>query len=91
MKWSAKELFLKAGLCRLCTKDLVAARRNIDNYANMFAGFRDTREDAFLKAILTAVEESDADKFTKVWKRVSAWLEKFCGLIVRMCVWRVVS
>jgi alpha-soluble NSF attachment protein len=25
LKWSAKEYFLKAGLCRLCSGDLVAA------------------------------------------------------------------
>jgi alpha-soluble NSF attachment protein len=77
MKWSAKELFLKAGLCRICTKDLVAARRAIDNYTNVFAGFRDTREDAFLKNILLSVEEGDQEKFTKVRARVCIFVLVF--------------
>ena len=65
LKWSSKEYFFKAGLCRLCIGDMVAAKRNIENYDQIYAGFRDTREQKLLLNILLAFEEEDVDKFTK--------------------------
>lgn len=66
LKWSAKEYFLKGGLCRLCTGDLVAAQRAIEGYEQVYPGFRDQRENKLLQNILHAVQESNVEQFTKV-------------------------
>jgi len=66
LKWSAKEYFLKAGLCRLCTGDIVAAERAIEGYEQTYPGFRDQREQKLLTNILNAVKESNVELFTKV-------------------------
>eukprot|EP00051_Salpingoeca_urceolata_P032398 m.15523 g.15523 ORF g.15523 m.15523 type:complete len:289 (+) comp5042_c0_seq1:319-1185(+) len=63
LKWSAKEYYLKAGLCRLCN-DLVDAQQRIETYERQFAGFRDTREQRLLQDLSAALEEGDVDKYT---------------------------
>lgn len=49
LKWSAKENFFKAGICRLCSGDTVAAQKHIERYESICAGFRDTRESKLCK------------------------------------------
>jgi alpha-soluble NSF attachment protein len=65
LKWSAKEYFFKAGLCRLCSGDIVAAKRAIEGYEQVYPGFRDQREQKLLLNILHAIEEEAVDQYTK--------------------------
>lgn len=66
LKWSAKEYFLKAGLCRLCSGDALGAKAHTDEYPRIYAGFRDSREFKLLTALCAAVEEKDVDAYTAV-------------------------
>ncbi|KAI8059149.1 putative soluble NSF attachment protein [Gongronella butleri] len=66
MKWSVKEYFLKAGLCHLCTGDMVKTHQALTNYCNMDMTFESTREYALLKGIYDCVEDGDVDQFTKI-------------------------
>ncbi|RKO84678.1 soluble NSF attachment protein, partial [Blyttiomyces helicus] len=65
-KWSLREYFLKAGICCLCTQDFVRARQALERYQSMDVTFASTREFAFLKALLDAVDAGDAEVFTDV-------------------------
>lgn len=64
LKWSAKEYFLKAGLCRMCMGDFIGTKVSSERYEGMYAGFRDTRENKLLKDLSAAGEENNADKLT---------------------------
>ncbi|CDS06203.1 hypothetical protein LRAMOSA08731 [Lichtheimia ramosa] len=64
-KWSIKEYFLKAGLCHLCTGDLVRTRQALDKYCNMDMTFENTREYKFLEGIIECVENGDVELFTQ--------------------------
>lgn len=44
MRWSLKEYFLKAGICLLAMKDLIAAKRAVETYVDMDPSFTTTRE-----------------------------------------------
>ncbi|RKP03143.1 hypothetical protein CXG81DRAFT_9913 [Caulochytrium protostelioides] len=65
-KWSMREYLLKAGLCHLCVGDHVRTRQAIDRYETLDITFGTTRECAFLKDILDAVEAADLERFTAV-------------------------
>ncbi|KAI7847777.1 soluble NSF attachment protein [Circinella umbellata] len=64
-KWSLKEYFLKAGLCHLCTNDLVHTRQALDKYCTMDITFENTREYQFLQAILDCVDNGEIEIFTQ--------------------------
>ncbi|KAI9255248.1 soluble NSF attachment protein [Phascolomyces articulosus] len=64
-KWSLKEYFLKAGLCHLCTGDLVRTRQALDKYCTMDITFENTREYQFLQAILDCVDHGEIEIFTQ--------------------------
>eukprot|EP00124_Ichthyophonus_hoferi_P003327 Ihof_evm2s283 gene=Ihof_evmTU2s283 len=49
LKWGAKEYYLKAGLCHMCTGDILTARRACDRYKEQFPSFQDQRECKFLE------------------------------------------
>ncbi|CAO3622187.1 unnamed protein product [Cunninghamella echinulata] len=66
LKWSLKEYFLKAGLCHLCTGDLVKTQQALSSYCSMDMSFETTREYSLLKGILESVENGDIDQFTQV-------------------------
>lgn len=72
LKYSAKEYFLKAGLCRMCTGDIAGARVKAEQYQDMAATFRDSREARFLMDLVTAHEANDADQFTTVLQNFDA-------------------
>lgn len=76
-KWSVREHLLKAGLCVMCTGDLIRAKQSVDQYLGMDMTFSTTRECrllqvitnsiitiANLKELLVALEEQDAEMFT---------------------------
>lgn len=58
-KWSVKEYLFKAGLCRLCNGDSIAAQKAIEGYPNICPSFVDSREYKFLNSIVEfeSVEE----------------------------------
>jgi alpha-soluble NSF attachment protein len=64
LKYGAKEYFLKAGLCRLCLGDVIAAKRACENYVLQLPQFADSREHKLLTTVMDAVEEGDSEKFT---------------------------
>ncbi|KAF2768674.1 TPR-like protein [Teratosphaeria nubilosa] len=63
MKWSVKEYLLKAGICHLCTQDLVATNRALESYRDMDPAFASTREHQLLVDLATAVENGDQEMF----------------------------
>jgi len=65
-KWSVKDYFLKAGLCRLATRDLVAMRQALEKYKDMHMSFHRDRECKFLEDLTTACENFDAEAFTNI-------------------------
>ena len=64
MKYSVKDYWFKAGLCSLATKDLVATRRNLDEYTRQDPGFAGQREYQLLSDLLEAVEAGNQEVFT---------------------------
>jgi alpha-soluble NSF attachment protein len=63
LKWSAKEYFFKAGLCRLCIGDHISSRRALDNFRETDPSFSGQREYKLLENLLNAQESSDLEKF----------------------------
>ncbi|KAI9203067.1 soluble NSF attachment protein [Polychytrium aggregatum] len=63
-RWSLRTYFLNAGICRLCTGDLVATQGAIDRYLQMDTTFSTAREYSFLKALFDACEANDTEAFT---------------------------
>eukprot|EP00123_Amoebidium_parasiticum_P009062 comp19205_c0_seq1/m.21940 comp19205_c0_seq1/g.21940 ORF comp19205_c0_seq1/g.21940 comp19205_c0_seq1/m.21940 type:complete len:292 (-) comp19205_c0_seq1:92-967(-) len=80
LKWGAKEYYLKAGLCHMCSGDILTARRAVDRYKEQFPSFQDQRECKFLEDLLQAMEDEDVEKFTNVvaeydnMTRLDAWM-----------------
>eukprot|EP01086_Lenisia_limosa_P015974 TRINITY_DN5478_c0_g1_i1.p1 TRINITY_DN5478_c0_g1~~TRINITY_DN5478_c0_g1_i1.p1 ORF type:complete len:319 (+),score=94.72 TRINITY_DN5478_c0_g1_i1:102-959(+) len=64
LKYSAKDYFLKAGICRLCTKDYVCARNGLESYQNMDPSFVGSREAKLLEALCDAADNMDVESFT---------------------------
>jgi len=64
LKWSVKEYFFKAGLCHLCTSDVVAANRALEKYKDMDPTFTSQRECKLLEQINVAYENLDVEAFT---------------------------
>ena len=64
MKYSVKDYWFKAGLCALATKDLVATKRNLDDYIGKDPGFASQREYQLLSDLLEAVEAGNQEVFT---------------------------
>ncbi|CAD6582144.1 MAG: vesicular-fusion protein S17 [Cyphobasidiales sp. Tagirdzhanova-0007] len=63
-RFSVKEYYLKAGICHLCTGDVVSAHQAIEQYSQQDSNFGTTREYKFLKSITDAVDAGDAETFT---------------------------
>ncbi|KAG2226474.1 hypothetical protein INT45_014218 [Circinella minor] len=65
LKWSLKEYFLKAGLCHLCTDDMVRSRQALNSYCGMDMSFEQTREYQLLKGVMDAIDNGDVEQFTQ--------------------------
>jgi alpha-soluble NSF attachment protein len=65
MKYSVKDYWMKAGLCILATKDLVAARRNLQRYTEMDPSFAGQRECQLLADLTEAIEAGNQEVFTE--------------------------
>jgi len=66
LKWSAKEYFLKAGLCHLAQGDTVAAKKSLDRYSSLSPEFHQSRECNFLQQLVTAFENYRSEAFKKI-------------------------
>ena len=64
LKWSAKDLFTKAGICHLCSDDVVSAKRALERYQDLDVTFSNQRECKFLLKLIECCEEYDAEKMT---------------------------
>ncbi|EGS23212.1 vesicular-fusion protein sec17-like protein [Thermochaetoides thermophila DSM 1495] len=64
MKYSVKEYFLKAGLCVLATKDLVTARRSLEDYKAKDPSFASQRECQLLEDLIEAIGQGNQEMFT---------------------------
>jgi len=64
LKYSAKELLFKAGICHLCADDLISAKRAVEKYQDMDVTFANQRECKMLVKLIEAVEAFDADALT---------------------------
>ncbi|CAO3650670.1 unnamed protein product [Mucor hiemalis] len=79
LKWSLKEYCFKAGLCHLCTGDMVKASQALANYCNMDMSFESTREYTLLKGVIDCIDQGDIDHFTQLvydydkLTRLDAW------------------
>ncbi|KAJ1814978.1 vesicular-fusion protein S17 [Coemansia sp. RSA 2598] len=63
-KWSIKDYFLKAALCRLAIPDDIGAAEALERYREMDPGFDKTREYKFLSDIIADVKKGDIQSFT---------------------------
>eukprot|EP00299_Pterocystis_sp_00344_P009904 c4312_g1_i1.p1 GENE.c4312_g1_i1~~c4312_g1_i1.p1 ORF type:complete len:291 (+),score=66.16 c4312_g1_i1:55-927(+) len=63
-KFNAKDYFFKAGLCHICTGDIVGAERSIQKYGDWDVTFNSQREYKLLTAILEAHKQFELDEFT---------------------------
>jgi len=63
MRWSVKEYLLKAGICHLCTGDLVGTNVALDKYRELDPSFTQQREHQLLVDLAGAVEEKDQEAF----------------------------
>ena len=64
MKYSVKDYFLKAGICHLATKDMVAFERSLANYREQDPSFASQREHQLLVDLQAAIQAGDQDAFT---------------------------
>eukprot|EP01091_Cochliopodium_minus_P017185 TRINITY_DN6664_c0_g2_i1.p1 TRINITY_DN6664_c0_g2~~TRINITY_DN6664_c0_g2_i1.p1 ORF type:complete len:302 (-),score=95.25 TRINITY_DN6664_c0_g2_i1:118-972(-) len=64
LKWSAKDYFLRAGICHLCLDDIVSAKRALQKYKDIDINFGSQRECTLLENIMDAYEKYDVDAFT---------------------------
>ncbi|KAJ2162756.1 vesicular-fusion protein S17 [Coemansia sp. RSA 552] len=63
-KWSVKDYFLKAALCRLAIPDDVGTANALERYKDLDPGFQATRECKFLEELVDAIKKSDLQAFT---------------------------
>jgi len=62
-KYGVKELYLKAGICHLCTGDIVSTRQALESYVRQDSGFMNQLEYKFLMQITDAVDAAHGDEF----------------------------
>ncbi|KAI9479301.1 vesicular-fusion protein S17 [Coemansia sp. RSA 989] len=63
-KWSIKDYFFKAALCRLAIPDSIGATEAIKRYKDLDPSFAKTRECSFVEEILGDIQSSDSQAFT---------------------------
>lgn len=64
MRYSVKEYFLKAGICHLAAKDMVATERALEKYLELDPAFAREREYQLLVDLSAAVKAGDQQTFT---------------------------
>ena len=66
LKFSARALLLKGGLCHLANGDLVGAQRALDRYKEMDPTFPAQRECKFLEGLMKSIAESQINDFSTI-------------------------
>jgi len=64
-KFSVRDYLLRAGLCQLCTGDIIRAKRANERYGEMDPSFPESREGKLLRNLCDTVERQDVDGFLK--------------------------
>lgn len=64
-RFSVKDYFLKAALCRLCGQDVLTTQQALTRYTDLDPTFGQTREHQFLQQLCMDVDHADAEKFTE--------------------------
>lgn len=64
MKWSVKEYFFRAGICRLAVGDHIATRRALEQYKQMDNSFAAQRECMLLADLVQCQEDGDPEQFS---------------------------
>ncbi|KAF2277689.1 alpha-soluble NSF attachment protein [Westerdykella ornata] len=64
MRWSVKEYLLKAGICQLCTGDMVGVNNAMERYRDMDPSFTQQREHQLLVDLAQAVQDGDQEMFS---------------------------
>lgn len=64
MRWSVKEYLLKAGICNLCTGDMVGVNTALERYRDLDNSFFQQREHQLLVDLAQAVSEGDQEMFS---------------------------
>ncbi|KAF2017185.1 alpha-soluble NSF attachment protein-like protein [Aaosphaeria arxii CBS 175.79] len=64
MRWSVKEYLLKAGICQLCTGDMVGVNTALDRYRALDESFTQQREHQLLTDLAAAVQDGDQEQFS---------------------------
>ena len=78
-RYSAKDEWLRAGLCALATGDLVTAQRNVQGYFQRDPQFESDRQGQLLLGLIEAIGAGDQEAFThkiSVYdplRKLSAW------------------
>ncbi|KAJ2341225.1 vesicular-fusion protein S17 [Coemansia erecta] len=63
-KWSVKDYFLKAALCRLAIPDAIGAAEALKRYQDLDPSFVKSRECGFLDEIIGDIQNGDLQSFT---------------------------
>lgn len=63
MRYSVKEYLLKAGICNLCTGDIVGVDAALNKYRDLDPSFTQQREHQLLADLTEAVREGDQEVF----------------------------
>eukprot|EP01129_Flabellula_baltica_P003210 TRINITY_DN13023_c0_g1_i1.p1 TRINITY_DN13023_c0_g1~~TRINITY_DN13023_c0_g1_i1.p1 ORF type:complete len:302 (-),score=74.21 TRINITY_DN13023_c0_g1_i1:75-980(-) len=63
--YSAKKHFFNAGIALLCTLDVIAVNRALDNYCNLSTDFARSMEYKLLEGLSDALEQVDPKAFSK--------------------------
>lgn len=64
LKYSAKGYLLNAGICQLCSADLITIRAAIERYKDIDVSFDSSREAKLLEDMADAVEAGDVEQFS---------------------------
>lgn len=86
LKYSAKEHYFRAALCKMCV-DLLDAQLAVKRYEEAFPAFSDSRECKLLQKLLERLEENDVDGFSEAVaeydsiSRLDSW---FTTLLLRI-------
>jgi len=63
-RYSIKDHCVKAGILCLCIPDCVAAKKNVEKWANKYGeNFRGTKEHSFLESIISCAANSDVEGY----------------------------
>lgn len=63
MKYSVKDFLLKAGICHLACKDMIATQRALEKYRDIDPGFATTQEHQLLLDLIQTIENRQPNDY----------------------------